>query len=42
MEKSGIKGYYFLITGDKEIPADDADKTKLEGFSELKLLNKTT
>ena len=28
MARAGIKGYHFLLTGAKKIPADDADETK--------------
>ena len=38
---SGIKGYHVLLTGDKKIPADDADKAKGKYISALKLLNFT-
>ena len=41
MEWSGIKEYDVLPTGDKNIPAGEAYKTKVEEVSELKLLNKT-
>ena len=41
MEISGIKVYNTLLTGDKKITADDADKIKDEEVTtELKLLNK--
>ena len=40
MARSGIKGYDTLLTGDKKNSADDADETKDEGVSALKLLNK--
>ena len=36
-----IKGYDVLLTGDNTILVYDAEKTKLKGFYELKLLNKT-
>ena len=41
MERSGIKGYNVLLTGDNKNPADDADKTKEKLVSYLKFLNKT-
>ena len=28
MARARIKGYYVLLTGDKKIPADDANKNK--------------
>ena len=37
----GIKGYDTPLKGDKKIPVYDADETKYEGVTELKLLNKT-
>ena len=36
MARSGIKGFDVLLTGDKKIPSDDSEKTKVKGFSELK------
>ena len=41
MERSGIKVYNVLLTGDNKNPADDADKTKEKLVSYLKFLNKT-
>ena len=41
MARDGITEYNVLPTDDNKIPADDADKTKLNGVSQLKLLNKT-
>ena len=41
MVRSGIKGYNVLKTGDKKITEDDADETKVEGFSEPNLINNT-
>ena len=41
MEISGIKEYDVLLTVDKKILAYDANKTNIEGVSELNLLNKT-
>ena len=35
----GIKGYDTPLKGDKKIPVYDADETKYEGVTELKLLN---
>ena len=41
MARSEIKIFDVLITCDKKIQADDEDKTKVKGYSELKLINKT-
>ena len=41
MERSVIKGYDILLTGDKKILTYDTDKTNIEGVSESNLLNKT-
>ena len=40
--KSWNQAINVLLTSDKKILADDADKMFLEGVSELKLLNKTS
>ena len=42
MAINGIKLYDVLLTGDKKIPADDADETKYKGFTELNFLDKTS
>ena len=42
MTRSGIKGYHVLLPGAREIPANNADKTKVKEISSLKLLNFTT
>ena len=42
MERSGINVYNVLLTGDKIIPSNDADKTKEKGISVLKVLIKTS
>ena len=40
---SGVKGYNILLTCDKKIPSDDADKTKDEGVTNaLDFPNKTS
>ena len=41
MTGAGIKGHETLLTGDKKILSDNADKTKPKGVSKSKLLNKT-
>ena len=42
MDISGIKGYHVLLTGDKKILADGADKTKEKEIAALKLPSFTT
>ena len=42
MTRSGIKGYHVLLPGAREIPVNNADKTKVKEISSLKLLNFTT
>ena len=32
MARSGIRVYYALLTGDKKIPLDDIEKTKVKEF----------
>ena len=41
MARSGIKEYHVLITGNKKIPEDDADKTQEKDIAAPKLLNFT-
>ena len=40
MARYEIRVYDVLLTVDKKIPSDNSYKVKLEGVSELKLLNK--
>ena len=41
-KRTGIKVYNILPTGDKKIPADDADEIKVKVVFYLKLFNKTS